>query len=176
MANGGMVTLQTRCTVSDSHGVPCGHIIKHFAMNSVPIIGEQAGKQIQDFIMALMNHLRKSHPQQFAEISNLGGTFMGFLSLRLFETMDPALHQSVAQFAAFLRSLVPAPPVTDAMIQQAVDSTLREKLAEKHTESEITSLCEELEPVVCGVVQRMRDYFIGILPPKKPEETGVPVA
>jgi hypothetical protein len=174
MANGALVTLQTRCTIPDAKGVPCGHIVKHFPMGAVPVIGESAGKQVQDFILALMNHLRKSHAQQFAEISNLGGTFMGFLSLRLFETMDPALHASVAQFGGYLRSMVAPPPVTDAMIQESTRQVLQSALANRHTDQEIIALLKDLVLPVAAMIERLRDYFTGILSPKKPEDTGVP--
>jgi len=157
--NGTLVKLQTKCRVPTETG-PCGHTVTHFPMDAIPIIGQPAGKKVAELVMALMGHLQKKHPDIFVSIQAMGSTFMGFLALRLFETSDAALLAACDQTQAHLRQLSTL-QFSDESVEATIRNTLRKALAAKHTESEIATLCAELQPVLTVAMRGVRDALTG---------------
>lgn len=114
-----LVELRTRCTIPLNNGQPCGHIFRHHPIGGIPIVGETKGKPVADFVIQLMEHVQKAHTKHAQQIFEIGKNFMGFLTLREFETTDAALVGAMNGFAAYLRSLSRL-RVTDDEIQTAV--------------------------------------------------------
>lgn len=146
MANGnGLVTLCTRCILSLENGQPCGHIFKHYPIDAAPIVGQSKNKTVKEFVLKLMEHLQKVHPQNAAAIFLIGQNVMGFLALRGYETQDAALLAAQQEIARYLRGMTRI-VITDDEITTAVA-----KLG-------FTMEDPQRQPVI-DAMKHMRDYL-----------------
>lgn len=116
--NGTALKYTTKCRIKDAiSGQPCGHQIVDHALN-VAIVGKP-DERMQTFIMALLKHIQKRHPDAAQQLMGLSNHFLGFLIMGQFETGDPSIVQSVQGFGAVLRGMVQLPPIPDADIEGA---------------------------------------------------------
>lgn len=147
----------TTCRLPKADGSRCGHQIIDHPLN-VQIIGKP-DQHIQNFIGALMRHVEKKHPEAWVQIQGTWQFFLGFLIMGQFETADPAIVQAIQMFGVKLRSIVPMPPISDAMIDEAfanIGFTMEDAAREK----------------VIGVARNIRAYYEGTL--QKPVEPEGP--
>ena len=156
METNGTLKHTTTCRLpkSEEDQTPCGFTITDHPLN-VQIIG-QADRRLENFVQALMKHLAKKHPETFKSITGMGEYFFGWLALQQFQTPDPAIRQSLTNFAMQLRNMVRLVPVQDSEIESAA--------------ANIGFTMEDIKrgPVI-QAMKNIRNYYEGTL--QRPAET-----
>ena len=95
----------TVCRILRSDGQPCG---QQFTANALPA-GTEISKQDRAFVEGLLKHIEKKHPEAFAEIQPRWILFLGFLTLRCFESQDPGVGAQLRHFTEFMDSIAYRP-------------------------------------------------------------------
>src|ERR1017187_854214 len=139
----------------------CGHQILDHPLN-VQIVG-QPDARAQNLLSALMKHLEKKHKDAWVQIQGLWQFFLGFLCLGQFETMDPAIVQTIQGFGAVLRNMVRPASIADADIEAAT-AALGFTLEDPNR-----------EPVIAAM-KNARAYYEGTLQTPAEPETKPPIA
>lgn len=110
----------------------------------VPIIGQPAPSNVRKYVEALSKHLASKHPQEWAALLNLTNQYAGLLTIRAFETQDPALQRAEDLVRFSLHQLTRRNPPPD---EATVLANLKEHGLEGNVQA-YAAVCE------------LRDYLI----------------
>jgi hypothetical protein len=126
------------------HITTCKLCGQRFSNNALPVIGDVPDAATQNFVKALIKHLKIVHARHFAQFTQdmivLSDQFAGWLALRSFQTEDPNLAQSQEILRKWVHSITRKNQLFDADL---LDRVSRLGLSAAEAEP-VTALCKEL--------------------------------
>jgi hypothetical protein len=110
----------------------------------VPIIGQPAPANVAKYVEALSKHLSSKHPKEWGAVLNFVNQYAGLLTIRAFETQDPALQRAEDLVRFTLHQLTRRNPPPD-------DATVMANLKEHGLEGNVQAYAAVVE---------LRDYLM----------------
>ena len=110
----------------------------------LPVVG-RPNERLVKFVMALVAHLQKKHPEVMQHISGMAQEFTGYLALRMFIIEDPHLITGQENVRATLQQFSRRNRITDAEI---TDRVARLGLNAEQ-EEDLSVLLRDMRDVLC---------------------------
>lgn len=79
--------------------------------------GEQPPEAVGRYVQALTDHIRKKHPESYAQIYAMAQIMMALLVVKEFETTDPGVETAREQLRNFIHRMTRKNDVTETDIQ-----------------------------------------------------------